>query len=301
MIIGSMHIIGMTFSIMAACLWAIAVILFKKSGESLSPMALNLLKTTVTLALFIPTLLLAGVDMFPSKPISDWVVFSLSGFFGIALADTLLFMALVRIGAGTSGIVECLYLPFVIFLSFFFLDERLGVKGMIGATLVICGILSCSISRQAMHVTRKNFVSGIFFGITAILLIAASIVMVKKPLDRTHVLWASFARVLAGTLGLYGIALLRSRYRQLFSEFLRSRALLTALAASIIGNYLAMFCWLVGMKYTMVSIAAILNQLATVFIIVLAAIFLKEPLTRSRILATLLAVTGAILAATTVQ
>jgi drug/metabolite transporter (DMT)-like permease len=51
------------------------------------------------------------------------------------------------------------------------------------------------------------------------------------------------------------------------------------------------------MKYTLVSLAAILNQLSTVFIFLLAAIFLKEPVTVSRILAILLATVGAILAA----
>jgi drug/metabolite transporter (DMT)-like permease len=290
--------IGMAFSLSAACLWAVAIVLFKKSGDTLGPMALNLLKTTVTLALFIPTLLLVGIDLFPAKPVSDYVIFFLSGFFGIALADTLLFMSLMRIGAGMSGIVECLYLPFVIFLSFVFLDERLGIKGMIGATLVIGGILVCSTAGRTTRLSRENLLSGIFYGIAAILLIAASIVMVKEPLGRTHVLWASFARVLSGTIGLYGVALLLPRRRRLFSEISGSKALPTAITASIIGNYMAMLCWLAGMKYTLVSVAAIFNQLSAVFIIILAAIFLKEPLTRSRIFATFLAVAGAVLTAT---
>ena len=289
---------GMTFSISAALLWAIALVLFKKSGDTLSPMALNLLKTTVTLALFIPTLLVAGIELFPAKPVSDYMVFFLSGFFGIALADTLLFMSLLRIGAGMSGIVECLYLPFVIFLSFVFLDERLGLKGMIGATLVISGIFVCAISGHSRNLKRENQAAGIFYGISAILLIAASIVMVKEPLDRTHILWASYARVLGGTVGLYGIALLLPRRRKLLSEFAGSKSLPTAVSASIIGNYMAMFAWLAGMKYTLVSVAAILNQMSAVFIIILAAIFLKEPLTRARIFATFLAVAGAVLTAT---
>jgi drug/metabolite transporter (DMT)-like permease len=289
---------GMAFSLTAACLWAIAIVLFKKSGDTLAPMALNLLKTTVTLALFIPTLLLVGVDLFPAKPVSDYVIFFLSGFFGIALADTLLFMSLMRIGAGMSGIVECLYLPFVIFLSFFFLGEQLGIKGMIGATLVVGGIVVCSISGRTTQLNREDLLPGIFYGIAAILLIAASIVMIKEPLGRTHILWASFARVLSGTVGLYVIALLLPRRRKLLAEFSASKSLPTAITASIIGNYMAMFSWLAGMKYTLVSVAAIFNQLSAVFIIILAAIFLKEPLTRSRVFATFLAVAGAVLTAT---
>jgi hypothetical protein len=42
----------------------------------------------------------------------------------------------------------------------------------------------------------------------AVALIAGSIVMVKPLLERTHVLWASYARLLAGVAGLLIIALI---------------------------------------------------------------------------------------------
>ena len=55
------------------------------------------------------------------------------------------------------------------------------------------------------------------------------------------------------------------------------------------------------MKYTMVSVAAVLNQLSTVFIFILAAIFLKEPVTLPIVSATILAVSGTIIATMSVQ
>ncbi len=85
----AMQIIGITCSTAAAFFWAVAIILFKKSGDHFSPMALNLLKCTVTLILLIPTLLLCGIDLFPEKPAYDWIMFCVSGLLGIALADTL--------------------------------------------------------------------------------------------------------------------------------------------------------------------------------------------------------------------
>jgi drug/metabolite transporter (DMT)-like permease len=73
-----------------------------------------------------------------------------------------------------------------------------------------------------------------------------------------------------------------------------------ALPASIVGNYLAMLAWLAGFKYTLVSVAAILNQLSTIFTFILAAMFLKEPVTLPRLIAIVLAVSGALLAASAV-
>jgi drug/metabolite transporter (DMT)-like permease len=264
-------------------------------------MALNLFKCTVTLVLLILTLLLCGIDLFPEKPAYDWIMFCVSGLLGIALADTLFFIALSRLGAGMTAIVDCLYLPIVIFISFIFLDEILGIKGLLGATLVFIAIFVGSASKKGIRVTGIDFFVGIILGILAIALIAGSIVMLKRLLEDTNVLWASFARVLAGTLGLYLVVLLSPARKKLLAELYPSKTWFSALPASVAGNYIAMIAWLAGMKYTMVSVAAVLNQLSTVFIFILAAIFLKEPVTLPRVSATILAVSGAILTTMSLQ
>ena len=228
-------------------------------------------------------------------------MFCVSGLLGIALADTLFFIALSRLGAGMTAIVDCLYLPIVIFISFVFLDEFLGIKGLFGATLVFIAIFVGSASKKGISVTGIDFFIGIILGILAISLIAGSIVMLKRLLEDTNVLWAAFARVLAGTLGLYLIVLLSPGRKKLLAELYPSKTWFSALPASVSGNYIAMIAWLAGMKYAMVSVAAVLNQLSTVFIFILAAIFLKEPVTLPRVSATIFAVSGAILTAMSVQ
>ncbi|MBW2592806.1 MAG: DMT family transporter [Deltaproteobacteria bacterium] len=293
--------IGITCSIGAAFLWASALVLFKKSGETISPLALNIFKCTVTLALLTPTLLLFNIELFPDRPMSDWLIFSLSGIFGITLADTFFFMALSRLGAGMTAVVDCLYLPMILFFSFIFLDEVLGVKGLCGAGLVIGAVIISSAARPVATVSRKNLIQGIVLGILAVSLLAGSIIMIKYRLKEVSVLWASFVRILAGTAGLYLLAILHSDKKSLLAELYPSKSWKTALPASIIGNYMAMIAWLAGIKYILVSVAAVLNQLSAIFIFILAAIFLKEPVTLPRLSATLLAVSGAIIVATTVN
>jgi hypothetical protein len=65
-----MQLIGILCSVGAALFWATAVIMFKKSGETFSPMALNLFKGVVTLVLLVPTLWIAGVPLFPVRPVT---------------------------------------------------------------------------------------------------------------------------------------------------------------------------------------------------------------------------------------
>lgn len=292
-----MQLIGILCATGAALFWSSAVIMFKKSGDVLSPTALNLFKGIVTLILLVPTLMLSGTPLFPERPLNDWLLFGASGFIGITLADNLFFMALKRLGAGLWAVVDCLYLPFIILLSAAFLDEKIGLKGMAGAALVVAAIGAGSYSGQSITRPRRDFLIGLFFGALAVSLLAGSIIMVKPLLEQTSVLWASFVRLLAGVAGLLVMSMIHPERRIIFGVLKPSASWKIALPASIIGNYLAMLAWLAGFKYTLVSVAAILNQLATIFTFILAAVFLKEPVSLPRLIAILLAVAGALLAA----
>jgi drug/metabolite transporter (DMT)-like permease len=292
-----MQLIGAFCATGAALFWAMAVIMFKKSGDVLSPTALNLFKGIVTLILLVPTLWLAGIPLFPQRPLDDWLLFSASGILGITLADNFFFMALKKLGAGLWAVVDCLYLPAIIVLSAIFLDESIGLKGVAGAALVVAAILAGSYSGLPVVVQRQDLILGIFYGGLAVTLMAGSIVMVKPLLENTSVLWASFVRLLAGVAGLLVITAINSERRLILNVLIPSPSWKIALPASIVGNYLAMLAWLAGFKYTLVSVAAILNQLSTVFTFILAAMILKEPVTVPRLIAILLAVGGALMAA----
>ena len=61
------------------------------------------------------------------------------------------------------------------------------------------------------------------------------------------------------------------------------------------GTYLSVIFWLAGYKYTLAGRAAIYNQLSTIFIIVLARIFLKESFNFKKIIGLIFAIIGAIL------
>jgi drug/metabolite transporter (DMT)-like permease len=295
-----MQMIGILCSTAAAFFWAAAVIMFKKSGETFSPMALNLFKGVVTLVLLIPTLWIVGVPLFPVRPVNDWMLLGISGLLGITLADTFFFMALKRLGASRWAVVDCLYLPFIILISAFILNESIGLKGMIGALLVIAAIGADASSGSSPTMARKDFWPGLIYGVLAVVMIAGSVVMVKPLLEKTGFLWASFVRLLAGVAGLMALAMIHSERRVILGVFLPSSAWKTALPASIVGNYMAMLAWLAGFKYTLVSVAAILNQLSTIFTFILAAVFLKEPVNLPRMIAIVMAVCGALLAATAV-
>ena len=290
--------LGSVFALASAFFWACAVILFKKSGEVFSPVSLNIYISFVALILISLTMVILNIPFFPDKPINDWLLLALSGFIGITLADVCFFIALNRLGASLVAIVECLYLPCVIFFSFILLEENLSSNALIGGLLVLIAVFVGSMKKEKAPkkiLEAKSALSGIMIGSLSMIFLAAGIVMIKELLEHTNIFWATYVRLVAGTLSLLVLILCHPKRRLYLKELKSSKAWIVAFPASVSGNYLALLFWVAGMKYTTASRAAILNQMSTIFIFILAAVFLKEKITVNKSIAILLALAGACL------
>lgn len=278
-----MSYFGEFLSVGAAVFWAVGVILFKRSGETMPPMALNLFKNCLALALIIATMPLLGESYLPDQPLSAWVLLGLSGFVGIAIADTLFFISLGKLGAGLAAVVDTSYTPVMLGLSFVFLGERIGMIATAGAALIMLGLLIGSAAKPEPGKSRRDIWEGTVIGVIGIALMAVSIVMVKNVLNGAPMVWATAVRLAAGAFGLIPLILLSPRRRELMAALRPNATWKFAAPAALVGTYLAMIAWIGGMKYTQhVSVAALLNQLSTIFIFILAVVFLKEPLTPRR-------------------
>jgi len=67
------------------------------------------------------------------------------------------------------------------------------------------------------------------------------------------------------------------------------------LAGALLGQYLSTMVWVAGYKYTSASVASILNETASVFILILGWLMLKEELTRRKIIGALISISGVLL------
>ncbi len=276
--------------------WAVAVVLFRVSGRRIHPVGLNLAKTVLALIVMVPTLLVLGQPLAPAVPFATTGLLLLSGILGIAVSDTLFFHALNRLGASLTAIVDCFYSPFVIALSFALLGERLTPVQLVGAALVVSAVLTLSKEGKRERIGRKDLAAGILFGILAMFFVAFGIVMVKPVLGSVSVFWATFVRLAGGSLALVVVVPFLKNRRAVLAPLRQPRNWKALAPAAFFGSYLSLFLWMGGMKYAKASVAAVLNQLNTIFIVIIAAIFLRERLTGWKILAVVLAFVGAYLA-----
>ncbi len=290
--------LGEVLAIVSGLVWAVAVILYKVSGRNVHPLGLNLFKNVLALVFMAPTMFLLGERLWPAVPPKSVGLLLLSGFLGIAVSDTFFFYSLNRLGASIVAIVDCFYSPFVIGLSFIILGERMAAWQLIGVALIISAVLAASRSSDnGAPLARKDLVLGMIFGVLAMFFVAVGIVIVKPVLATESIVWATLVRVVGGTVPLVLlIPLLRER-RAILRPLFEPANWKAMVPASFFGSYLSLILWLGGMKYAKVSVAAALNQLNTIFIVVLAAVFLKERLGWWKVAAVALAFLGAYLAA----
>jgi drug/metabolite transporter (DMT)-like permease len=289
--------LGQMYALLTAITWGAAVVLFKRSGDRVPPLALNLFKNLIGILLLFATIAFEAdaLAAWSSLSTRDLYILAASGILGIAIADTVFFAALNLCGVGIIAIVDCVYSPFVLLFSVVLLGETLNWPHFVGGALVISAIVVASGHPPPPDRSRAQIVGGMFLGAGALAMMALGIVWAKPSLEGVPLVLGTTIRMTAGTAAL-ALVLLASPARMRYLQVFRPAAVWwSSVPASVLGAYLSMMFWVAGFKYTKASTAAILNQTSVVFSIVFAAIILRERLTVRKIAALALALSGAAL------
>lgn len=282
---------GEIYALVAAIVWAFAVILFKKSGETVPPFALNVYRASVSLVLVLATMLAVREPLISGAPLTDYLLLFLSGIIGIAISDTLFHRSLNIVGAGITAIVDCFYSPFVVIIAFLAIGERIGPWQVGGMFLIIAGIFVAARHDPPPGTTRRQLAIGVLWGVLAMVTLAIGIVIAKPVLNRSSVIWATTMRLVGCVAVMLPVGLLTRGRRAVVSAFTPSASWKFTLPAAVVA-YVALLLWIAGMKYTQAGIAAILNQSNTIYVLILASIFLREPFSKRKLMAAALAIAG---------
>lgn len=290
-----LDLLGKGMALTCALFWAVAVILFKRSGETIPPDLLNLFKSIITSFLFLPVLLLVPVTS-SGAPISQYELFLIvaSGVVGIVIADTLFFSALNKLGAGTTAIVDCAYSPFVIGFSCLILGTSLKMPEIIGSMLVICAVLVSGTDFTDFKGEKQKLFMGLLLGVSSMACMAMSIIIMKPLLHTVSIWWIAGLRFMASAVILAGLVLVQHKWSRFISLFRTKKSWRLVFPASVLGNFIAVTMWVAAFKYTDMHSAAILNQTSTIFIVILASLILKESFTRRKFCATVMAFLGVV-------
>ena len=284
---------GDLYAVITAICWSSAVILFDISTKNFTAIQLNVLKNFIGVFGFILTIIVLSIPS-PNFSQQDIFTLALSGVLGILIADGLFLESLRRLGSGISAVVSTIYTPTVFIIAFILFGETIKSQSYIGGALVLGGI-TISVFQPPKTVKTRDLYVGILFGIMANILTAYSVLIVKPIMKNNSVVYVALYRFSVGFFFGILINLLKSGIKPVVQKFKQGLTNQYVVLGAILGTYISVIFWLAGYKYTLAGRAAIYNQLSTVFIIILARIFLKEPMTSNKVIGVSLAIFGAII------
>ena len=293
---------GELSALSAALCWSIAVIIFKSASNTLSPILITALKNSIALFSFLLLFMFLDVPLWYSDfEYSDYFKIFISGILGMGIGDILFIYALSQIGANRIAIMNC-FEPAVIYcFSILFLGTILTLQQLTGFAIVIISLLIISYENDLQEIDPLIKKRGMIIQIIAILLSSFGIVLIKPVLEKTTdsismQLWVTAFRLFPGFIVAWIVFALQKNKLLILEPLLKSKMILKIIASSGLGTFIALSFWIIG--YANIEkppVASIIGQTSVIFIIILSYIFLKEKISKVRVMSILFAICGVLL------
>ena len=200
-----MPLIGEIAALTAAVFWAISLTLYTHFGRGIPSGALNLYKMMFATTGLIGFIIL-NRNPWPQDN-SDAIMLGLSGLIGLAVSDTALFMALKRLGASLTSVIQSLVPPLSAILAWFFLNESLSVIETIGLAITTTAVTFVVYLGRDPKEPSLKVKSAVKFGITLAVIAAAcqacSMVLTRSAVQNTDPVMATVIRMMPAALLLF--------------------------------------------------------------------------------------------------
>lgn len=283
--------VGISAALLSALSWAMGAILLKKIGDNISSLAMTLAKGGISIVLLAAALAFVGYAPMGREAL---ILLALSGLLGIAVSDTCFFEALKDLGPLPLILLMMLGQVLTVVFAVIFLGETPSLAAWTGIALVVAGVgfvLAANLSDARQPAGWK----GIAFGFASLLSMAISTIIAKKALADVSAIQATFVRMVAGTLGIFILGGATGRLGAWMNPFQDLKVAFRFFIAVCVVTFGGFWLSLLAIKNIDVSIANTLISTEPVFVLPLAAVFLRERITGRAISGTFVAVLGIVL------
>ena len=285
---------GELLSLSAAFCWALGASIYKKSLSNVSPLILNLFRSSsAAMLIFLLLFPLQSLNHISKLSLSLAGLICFTSLVTWGLGDTLYFLGLKLIGVGKTVPMTYSYPLFVLPISIL-LGEPLTIQIVIGTICVVVGVwvITGEVQEDSQH--SRNSKLGIAASLGAAACWAFGTTCFKMILAYLDPVLLSFLRLvfLIPFLGI--LPLMSSRNRLCIKQLSKLDIGLMALGGVIaigIGDTI----YLVGLNMTQANIAAPLGSTTPLFSTALALILLKERLSSKNVAAALIITLGIVL------
>ena len=300
--INNFSYLGEISALCAAICWSIAVIIFKSASEKISPFLIVALKNTIALLAFFILFYFCDFPFWNNEfNNSDYIKIIISGCLGMGLGDILFIYALSQIGANRVAIINCFEPAVVYMFSIVMLGTLLTTQQFVGFVIVIISLLIITYEKDINDIDPYIKKRGLLLQICAVMLSSFGIVLIKPVLSKTNniihlQLWVTAFRLFPGFILAWIIFFLQKNPYSMLLPLKQSKIIWKILISSGMGTFIALSFWIIG--YAIIEkppIASIIGQTSVIFISILSWIFLKEKISKFRILSMTVAIIGVLL------
>ena len=283
-------------ALLAAFCWSLASLISADVARSLGGIGFNRIRLIIVSIMLITY---ASFDnTWNSINIEFLITIVISGFIGIFLGDTLLFLALQRIGPRRNNILFALAAPFTIILNIIILNEQINLLEFAGCLFVFIGVvvaITYGTKKNNQHRWEKiegSIKIGIIFGILAALGQAVGIIMMKPILNAGADPIASAA--IRTTISAILLSLTYfSKHQMIIDKSKYSlNIIFKTIVSGFLGMALGMSLLLIALQKGDAGIIATLSSTSPIMILFLIWIITKKIPTFGAWIGTLFAISG---------
>ena len=281
---------------LAALCWAVASLISADVTRTIGGLAFNRLRL-----FFVSVMLISYtfyLDTWSTINQEFLITILLSGIIGIFLGDTLLFIALQKIGPRRNNILFSLAAPFTVILNIVFLNEIMSLVNLIGCTIVFFGVIvaiAYGNSRDKNHrweMVEGNIYKGVLCGIGAALCQAIGLIMMKPILSMGADPIASAS--LRTTISCIFLAFTFFLNYEIFNtkNSLSLKIIGQSILSGFLGMAMGMSLLLIALKNADAGIVATLSSTSPIMILFLIWLLTKKIPTIGAWIGTILAIIG---------
>jgi len=283
--------VGELASLLTAICWTLSAIFFEKAGRRVGSMSVNILRLFLgILFLGITTLFTRGMFFPKDATLYNWVWLGISGIIGFFLGDLFLFKSYTIIGSRTSQLVMNLAPMITAAIGWFFLDEILSMKSILGILVSVSGIM-LAVAGKGLRLNVP--LHGFLYALGGAAGQALGLILSKKGMGDYDAVAATQIRAIFGFFSFVLLITFLNRWRRVFRTVNDGTSMKAITVGTVFGPFIGVSLSLYAVQHTETGIASTLMALVPIFIIVPTAFMFKEKITARQVIGAVISIAGA--------
>lgn len=283
--------IGELASLLTAVCWTLSAIFFEKAGRRVGSLSVNVWRLFLgILFLGITTLFTRGMFFPMDATLYNWIWLGISGIIGFFLGDLFLFKSYTIIGSRTSQLVMSLAPMLTAAIGWFFLEEVLSPKSILGIVVSVSGIM-LAVAGKGLKLNVP--LHGFLYALGGAAGQALGLILSKKGMGDYDAVAATQIRAIFGFFSFLLLITFLNRWRRVFRTANDGTAMKAITVGTVFGPFIGVALSLYAVQHTETGIASTLMALVPIFIIIPTALMFKEKVTARQVIGAVVSIAGA--------